>query len=229
MRASRTRQVFSYLLLAGGALLLYWGGRDVVESRLGQDEAKRQFEAHESQPSPASRPSPFGTTPRAAAPYAPPERPVRVGDTIARLEIPRLGADLYIVEGDGARQLRLGPGHIAGTALPGQDGNCIIAGHRDTHFRVLKDIRAGDEILLQTARGEFKYRVDATKVVSPRDTQPLRPTRDAELHLVTCYPFYYLGSAPKRFIVRAELESPVIAAATTSAQPASPENRRNLP
>jgi sortase A len=114
--------------------------------------------------------------------------------------------DLYVVEGDGDSQLRIGPGHAAGTALPGQNGNCIIAGHRDTHFRALRNIRGGDEIILRTRQAEYRYRVNATQVISPRDLRPLRPTHDAELHLVTCYPFYYLGSAPKRFIVRAQLE-----------------------
>lgn len=228
MRARRTRQVISYLLMAGGALLLYWGGREVVESRLGQNEAKREFEKRRALASRNLRPSPFGgpRRKRRSAPYIP---PARLGDTVARLEIPRLGADLYVVEGDGARQLRLGPGHIAGTPMPGQDGNCIIAGHRDTHFRVLKDIRDGDEIVLQTAQGEFTYRVEATKVVSPRDTQSLRPTRDAELHLVTCYPFYYLGSAPKRFIVKAELEAPVVSARGSAPARKDAEFESNLP
>jgi sortase A len=203
MRARRIRRILGYLLIAGGALFLYLGGRDFVESRLGQHEAQRNFEQQT-----APKPSPFHSSP----------------DAIARLEIPRLGADLYVVEGDGARQLRLGPGHIAGTALPGQYGNCIIAGHRDTHFRVLKDIRAGDEIVLETRQGEYRYRVETTQVVSQRDLRPLRPTRDAELHLVTCYPFYYIGSAPKRFIVRANLEAPVMAEqASPGRHPSSPK------
>lgn len=201
MRASRKRQALSYLLIAGGALFLFLGGRDIVESRLGQSQAERQFQ--EITP---VRPSPFESGPK--TPRAVPR--AKLGDAIARLEIPRLGADLYVVEGDGARELRLGPGHIAGTPMPGQDGNCIIAGHRDTHFRILKDIRRGDEIVLQTRNGEFTYRVQSTQVVSPKDTRALRPTQDAELHLVTCYPFYYVGSAPKRFIVKAELQPPVM-------------------
>jgi sortase A len=132
------------------------------------------------------------------------------------LVIPRLHTELYVVEGDGASQLRRGPGHVAGTVMPGQDGNCIIAGHRDTHFRVLKDIRKGDEIVLQTRAGRYTYLVKATQVVSPSNTASLKPTHDAELHLITCYPFYYLGSAPKRFVVQAELlegpTSPTVAA-----------------
>lgn len=201
MRARWIRRLFSYLLISGGALFLFLGGRDLVDSSLGQREAQDEFQA-----SPPSKPSPFKSSRHAkSAPHVSTLAP-RLGDAIAKLTIPRLETDLYVVEGDGVRQLRLGPGHLSGTAMPGDIGNCIIAGHRDTHFRVLKDIRRGDEIVLQTHDGEYTYRVRTTQIVSPRDIQPLRPTKDAELHLVTCYPFYYLGSAPKRFIVDAILE-----------------------
>jgi len=196
----RARRILGYLLITGGALFLYFGARDLIESRAGQHEAERQFEDQ-----PAPKPSPFHYSPSLRRSEEFIARP-NIGEAVARLEIPRLGVDLYVVEGDGANQLRVGPGHAAGTALPGQNGNCIIAGHRDTHFRVLKDIRGGDEIILQTRGGQYRYRVNATQVISPRDLRPLGPTRDAELRLVTCYPFYYIGSAPKRFIVRAQLE-----------------------
>jgi sortase A len=119
--------------------------------------------------------------------------------------IPRLDAQLYVVEGDGPSELRRGPGHLAGTALPGGDGNCVIAGHRDTHFRILKDIRQGDDILLQTKSGEYLYRVRSVRIVSPNYTEPLQETREPELNLITCYPFFYVGSAPKRFVVEARL------------------------
>ena len=196
----RARRVFSYLLLAGGALFLFIGGRDLVESKLGQDEAQQQFEA-----TPEPKPSPFESHARQKADAPPHPVPPELGQAIARLTIPRLHTDLYVVEGDGDRQLRIGPGHIAGTAMPGSDGNCIIAGHRDTHFRALKDIQKGDEIVLRTHAGKYTYRVEEMEIVSPDNTQPLRPTEDAELRLVTCYPFYYVGSAPKRFIVQASL------------------------
>ena len=93
--------------------------------------------------------------------------------------------------------------------MPGENGNCVIAGHRDTHFRVLKDIREGDDIILQTSAGQFLYRVKRTRIVSPENTSALAPTKTAELNLITCYPFYYLGSAPKRFIVEAQLAGSV--------------------
>jgi sortase A len=192
-RRQRRRKFASYLLMAAGLVLFFLGARVVVESRLGQDEAEQEFES-----SASAKPSPFLFGMKSKAHFS-------VGDTVAKLTIPRLGAEFYVVEGDGERELRLGPGHVAGTPMPGQGGNCIIAGHRDTHFRVLKDIRKGDDIVLQTGSGEFTYRVQSTEIVMPSNRASLKPSQDSRLHLVTCYPFHYLGSAPKRFIVEAEL------------------------
>jgi sortase A len=200
----RRRKFASYLLIGAGMVLLFLGGRDVFEARIGQKDAQRAFEQ-----ATVERPSPFKENRHT-------ETRIPLGEAFAKLVIPRLHTELYVVEGDGASQLRRGPGHVAGTVMPGQDGNCIIAGHRDTHFRVLKDIRKGDEIVLQTRAGRYTYLVKATQVVSPSNTASLKPTHDAELHLITCYPFYYLGSAPKRFVVQAELlegpTSPTVAA-----------------
>jgi sortase A len=192
MRAN-FRTLLSSLLIAGGGFLLFLGGRDFVESRVGQSEAARAFHRNTTRRAPAGRRR-----------IPPPLRP-HIGDTLAKLAIPRLNTELYVVEGDDATELRRGPGHLPGTALPGAHGNCIIAGHRDTHFRVLKDIRAGDDIVLETTHGKFLYRVESTRVILPTNTGPLHPTSDAVLNLITCYPFYYVGSAPKRFIVEARL------------------------
>ena len=98
--------------------------------------------------------------------------------------------------------LRLGAGHIEGTLFPGETGNSRIAGHRDTFFRELKEIRENDEIQLQTAKDLFHYRVDWVKVVYPDDITVLEAsTLGSALTLVTCYPFYFVGSALKRFVV----------------------------
>jgi sortase A len=126
-----------------------------------------------------------------------------VGSIIGRIEIPRLGVSVIIRAGSDARTLRLAVGHIPGTALPGEAGNIGLAGHRDTFFRRLRDIRAGDEIRIVTIGGRYTFRVDGTRVVHPRDTWVLKPTPETSLTLVTCYPFSYIGSAPDRFIVRA--------------------------
>jgi len=99
--------------------------------------------------------------------------------------------------------LRHGVGHIHGTAFPGAPGNSAIAGHRDTFFRVLKNVHEGDEIELKTANVSTRYRVDWAKVVPPEDDSVLDPTHESALTLVTCYPFYFVGAAPERFVVRA--------------------------
>jgi sortase A len=106
-------------------------------------------------------------------------------------------------EGVDAKTLRLSVGHIPTTALPGQTGNVGIAGHRDTFFRGLKDLRAKDEIVFSTLSGNFKYQVESLTVVDPDDLSVLAPSIENMLTMVTCYPFSYIGSAPKRFIARA--------------------------
>jgi sortase A len=136
---------------------------------------------------------------------APRPRPAN-GAMIGRVEIPRLGVSVVVRAGSDARTLQLAVGHIGGTALPGEKGNVGLAGHRDTFFRRLKDIRPDDEIRVTTPQGVFTYRVERTVVVQPDDVWVLDPTDGPTLTLVTCYPFTYFGSAPQRFIVRASLQ-----------------------
>src|SRR5579871_2851081 len=109
---------------------------------------------------------------------------------IGRIEISRLGLSVIMMEGVSATTLRRAVGHIPGTALPGQPGNVGLSGHRDTFFRPLRNIRQDDIISLTTLRGEFRYRVVSTKVVSPYDVAVLDPSVNEVLTLVTCYPFY---------------------------------------
>jgi sortase A len=128
---------------------------------------------------------------------------VRDGDVLGHIEIPRIGVSVAVLQGTTSRTLRLGVGHIKGTALPGETGNIGIAGHRDTYFRALKDIRKDDEIQLETATGITRYDVDWIQITSPSDVGILAPAAESSLTLVTCYPFYYIGASPKRFIVHA--------------------------
>ena len=151
------------------------------------------------------------TSPRGDALVA----PAQPGATIGRLEVPRLGLTVITREGTDARTLRRAVGHVPSTALPGQKGNAAFAGHRDTFFRQLKHVREGDEIVVTTTAGQHHYVVRDTRVVLPNDVSVLDPTTAATLTLVTCYPFNYIGSAPKRFIVRASLV-PDSAARTTA-------------
>ncbi|MHB8501607.1 MAG: class D sortase [Candidatus Acidiferrales bacterium] len=133
------------------------------------------------------------------------EQPAPVeGAVIAKLSVSRLGISTMVVEGVEYGDLKLAVGHIPGTALPGEPGNVGIAGHRNTFFRPLRLIHKDDVIALTTLHGEDHYRVVSTKIVGPDDVQVLYPTSRDSLTLVTCYPFFYVGSAPKRFIVRAE-------------------------
>lgn len=150
----------------------------------------------------ASRGSAATKTPAAGIP--PPARMhPATGSTLGRIEIPRLGVSAVVRAGSDARTLRLAVGHIPGTALPGEAGNVGLAGHRDTFFKRLRDIKTGDTIRVVMPEGVFTYQVQGTSVVMPSDVWVLDPTADPALTLVTCYPFSYVGSAPQRFIVRA--------------------------
>jgi sortase A len=126
------------------------------------------------------------------------------GEPLGEIELTRIGVSAMILEGTDNRTLRRAAGHISGTALPGQPGNVGIAGHRDTFFRALRNVRQDDEITLMTLDGSYRYRVDSIKVVGPEDTQVLDNSGEDILTLVTCYPFYFVGPAPRRFIVRAQ-------------------------
>jgi sortase A len=113
---------------------------------------------------------------------------------VGRLEVPRLG--LAVIVEDAA-------GHVPGTPLPGEPGNVVVAAHRDTLFRPLKDIRQGDEVRFVTPDGSFDYKVVKTQVVKPSDTDILASGSEGEATLITCYPFGFIGPAPERFVVQA--------------------------
>jgi sortase A len=127
---------------------------------------------------------------------------------VGRLEIPRLGLAAIVEEGVDQRTLRHAAGHLPGTALPGEAGNVVVAGHRDTFFRPLRDVRAGDTLRFVTPDGVFQYTVAALDVVPPTATDVVAQGSRAEATLITCYPFGYVGPAPQRFVVRAALAAP---------------------
>jgi len=133
------------------------------------------------------------------------ERPpaIAADGLIGRIEIPRLLLSVIVAEGIDKTTLRRAVGHIPGTALPGQPGNVGLAGHRDTFFRPLKDLRIKDEVQISTLRGNFTYEVESLRVVEPENVGVLAQSAKNVLTLVTCYPFYYFGPAPQRWIVRA--------------------------
>ncbi len=131
------------------------------------------------------------------------------GSLVGRVEIPRLGVSVMVLEGDDEDILQKAAGHVPTTSLPSAAGNVAIAGHRDTFFRPLRDIRMGDEIALTTVAGTYTYRVSSMAKVAPQDVEVLKTSNNPTLTLITCYPFNYIGSAPLRYVVSAsEVSSP---------------------
>jgi len=149
--------------------------------------------------------SKFGTVSALAEPRAIAAAPIAEGGVIGMIEVSRLGLKAIVVQGDSAKLLRHAVGHLPETALPGEVGNVALAGHRDGLFRPLRDVRPGDSITLRTPDRAFQYQVEWTAVVPPTAVRVLQPTSEQALTLVTCFPFYYVGAAPERFVVRAHL------------------------
>jgi sortase A len=187
-------------LLVVGVLLLSYCAFVLLDSWTFQQQQDRDLDRLLDDDSAAS----VGAPP--TDPLAEPEAPLAgaADGLIGRIEISRLGLSAIVVEGIDKHTLRRAVGHIPGTALPGRSGNTGIAGHRDTFFRPLQDIQVDDIITLTTPWGEYRYRVVFSRVVSPEDVAVLHPTGNEVLTLVTCHPFYFVGPAPNRFIVRAE-------------------------
>ena len=172
-------------MIAGLGLHSFWTARE------GERRAEEQWHAQMAQ------------RPHATAPVIRVQR----GETLARLSIDRLDSRWVVVEGADKTELQRAPGHLIDSALPGNRGNCVIAGHRDTQFRVLRNVEIGEDISVETGGRTYVYRVTERRIVAPTDTRSLDPTTNPTLTLVTCYPFYYVGPAPKRFVIRAELVS----------------------
>lgn len=135
---------------------------------------------------------------------AAPETPSLGAGVLALLEIPRLGISTTVLPGDDTRTLDVAVGHLPDTPKPWEDGNSAFAAHRDGLFRPLRNIRVGDEVRVRTLEGEFTYRVREIKIVLPTDLSVLDPGDGPRLTLITCYPFNFVGNAPKRFIVHAD-------------------------
>jgi sortase A len=138
---------------------------------------------------------------------------------IGRLEIPRIGLSVIVAEGDDEKTLKVAVGHLPDTPLPWQEGNTALAGHRDTFFRPLRRIRAGDRIDLATRHGTFRYRVTRLNIVNPDELWVLDASVGAALTLITCFPFDFVGSAPRRFVVHAERTNPANDRTQTQADP----------
>jgi sortase A len=179
-------------LFASAILILGYSGFVVADTWIFQKQESRELTRLVMQQTDAPRPN------------TPPVAAIAIKGLVGRIDVNRLGLSVVVMEGTSAHTLRHAVGHIEGTALFGDRGNVGLSGHRDTLFRPLKDIQEGDVIRVTTPDGEYRYRVVSTKVVSPENTSVLDSDGTDILTLVTCYPFYFVGPAPDRFIVRAE-------------------------
>jgi len=197
-RVSRPLRWLERLFLIAGAAALIWCVVVVTDGAIAQWNARSALEIAMAVREIAPRP-----LETSAAVARSPRLPPDVGSVIAALSIPRVQLSAMVLHGSDARTLQRGPGHLEHTADPGDAGNTVIAGHRDSFFRPLRNIRLGDDIFLDTTDGLFHYQVISLQVVSPRDVGVLAPTREEVLTLITCYPFWVLGHAPDRFVVRA--------------------------
>ncbi len=192
-------QLIERTLLVAGAVIAGWCASVLIETRYTAS-LPLPVRVTASLPGDAGATGagrPTGTSGRAA--------PAR-GSVVAKLTAPSLQLSATVLEGSDDATLSRGAGHIEDTAFAGEGGNIGIAGHRDTTFRPLRRVKPGDLFELSTGDRIYRYRVTRTLIVKPEDVYVLDPTKHPTLTLVTCYPFEFIGHAPKRFIVQAELE-----------------------
>jgi len=173
-------------ITAAGLITAIAGGAMGLAAWVGQEEARTEWTAAQS------------TDVRDAA----------TRQELTRLTFPAQGAEFIVWEGATQKNLLYGPARVEGSAVPGTNGNCIIAAHRDTHFRMLRDVRKDQDILLARNGRVYRYRITGLHIVKAADTRYYGPAPTPTLTLVTCYPFSFLGHAPKRFIVQAQLVEP---------------------
>lgn len=128
---------------------------------------------------------------------------VSPGSWVAKLDAASVGLSATVIEGSTNQMLARAAGHIENTAFPGEAGNAGIAGHRNTTFRAVRNLKVGDSLRITTAAGVFNYRINRTFIVKPEDVYVLAPTATPTLTIVTCYPFTFIGHAPERYIVQA--------------------------
>jgi sortase A len=215
MGNTRIRKLEAVLLASGLLCLAIYAGyrtHSLVASRAALETFtkihKRSFEGSTSGVLPESRKLDFALRSTRRIEAYTSSRAADVAGPIAVLTIERISLEVPVFDGTDELILNRGVGRISGTARPGQEGNIGIAGHRDGFFRGLKDIQIGDSVVLTTLYGRSTYAVDRIEIVTPEDVGVLQPKEHPALTLVTCYPFYFVGHAPQRFIVHAPLRAP---------------------
>ncbi len=185
-------------LLALAAALAIWCGIVLIEARRTNAIPI---------PPPQTQTPGAGAIQPGSAPADPrrPRAPVEAGTWVARLDAPTVRLSATVLEGTADATLNRGAGHIEDTPFPGEPGNIGVAGHRDTIFRPVRNLRIGDPLVLTDQGHVYRYRITKTSIVNPEDVYVLDPADHPTLTLVTCYPFEFIGHAPRRFIVRADL------------------------
>lgn len=216
------------LFVIAGASLLIWCAVVVIDAHMSQRVARTSLEMASIASRPISVPAPEQSmVPTERSIEDPPRNStIRTGAAIAALSIPRVHLSAVVLHGSDAQTLRRGPGHLEHTALPGDSGNAVIAGHRDSFFWPLRDVQRGDDVFVETPERRVHYEVTSLRVVKPHDLSVLEPTDEATLTLITCYPFWVLGNAPDRFVVRAVRVMDPVAVPFEPDTPSSPEPGR---
>ena len=225
------------LLVLGSLLMAIYVAAHVHSAILSRAELKRFRDIQAEQPIyPAVRVLP-GTQPKFDVSLWSEKRIAAYEQSLAKyfdpplamLRISKVHLEVPVLDGTDDLTLNRGVGHIAGTDRPGEDGNIGIAGHRDGFFRALKDVGPGDTIELVTPKRVVRYAVDQIVLVRPEDVSVLQPRSRPSLTLVTCYPFYFVGSAPQRYIVQASAvgsELPILDVSKGSSEPGTPPRQK---
>lgn len=188
LRSLLIRRNFSALFMVIGIALLGFVGHEYWTMHREQQSLQRQWVEQQ------KRTALHSNTPNDAK-----------DDGLTRVSIPKINLDLIVVEGTNHKALRLGPGHLQNTPLPGDAGNSVISAHRDTFFRHIYELAKGDQIQIRRSGRTYTFQVMGKKIVEPNDMSVVRNSTDTRLTLITCYPTYYIGPAPQRLIVVAKL------------------------
>ncbi|MGM0750198.1 MAG: class D sortase [Bacillota bacterium] len=191
-------RLFPLILITGGLLIAWFGGgKDIISSyqktNASLAEAKEITKNAKEKDNPKNQKENKETF------------QTKTGETVGILTIPKIDAELPIVEGTAAEDLKKGVGHYKGSSYPEDNGQIVLSGHRDTVFRRTGELDIGDVLKINLSYGEFKYKITHTKIVNEEDTSVITlQQKKEELILTTCYPFSYIGDAPKRYIIYAD-------------------------
>jgi len=187
LRPLLKRRTVSLALIVGGAVLLAYVGLEYWGMYRSQKALESEWEH------------------QAAVTNAPGQPQLSAEQMLTRILIPKIEMDAIVVEGASRKELSAGPGHMKQTAQPGETGNAVITAHRDTFFRHIYELNKGDQIQVRRSGRTFTYEVTGKRIVMPEDVSVIKPTNNPQLTLITCYPTYYIGPAPKRLVVFSKL------------------------